>query len=95
MEYTEAFNDLSSVLSSLDRDQIQKFLTEILTEGELKDITLRWIILNDLSRVVPQRKISEDYHTSLCKITRQSATLKNKNGIIRKILRSRYDESSR
>ena len=95
MEYTEAFNDLSSVLSSLDSDQIQKFLTEILTEGELKDITLRWIILNDLSRVVPQRKISEDYHTGLCKITRQSATLKNKNGIIRKILRSRYDESSR
>ena len=95
MEYTEAFNDLSSVLSSLDSDQIQKFLTEILTEGELKDITLRWIILNDLSRVVPQRKISEDYHTSLCKITRQSAPLKNKNGIIRKILRSRYDESSR
>ena len=42
MEYTEAFNDLSSVLSSLDSDQIQKFLTEILTEGELKDITLRW-----------------------------------------------------
>ena len=68
MEYTEAFNDLSSVLSSLDSDQIQKFLTEILTEGELKDITLRWIILNDLSRVVPQRKISEDYHTSLCKL---------------------------
>lgn len=95
MEYQNAFDDLSSVLSSLDKEQIQEFLKELLTNGELKDITLRWIILNDLSKVVPQRKISEDYHTSLCKITRQSATLKNKNGIIRKILRKRYDESSR
>lgn len=95
MNYQEALIDLTNVLSTLNGEQLEEFLKELLTDSELKDITLRWIILNDLARVVPQRKISEDYHTSLCKITRQSATLKNRNGIIRKILRSRYDESSR
>lgn len=95
MNYQEALTDLTNVLSTLTKEQLEEFLKELLTDSEIKDITLRWIILNDLARVVPQRKISEDYHTSLCKITRQSATLKNRNGIIRKILRNRYDESSR
>lgn len=87
-----AFKDLSSVLGDLDKNQIEIFLKEILTESEKDDIARRWAILNDIATCTPQRIIAENYKSSLCKITRCSSIFKSK-GLIYHLLSTRYDET--
>lgn len=89
-----ALNDLILTLKSLDEDSFAQFLKELLTPSELKDITTRWSILNDLANAYPQRKICDAYQTSLCKVNKCSSIFKNKKGVISKILKARYDETS-
>jgi len=79
---------LAGALASVsDLKEMEMFLEELLTQGELCDITLRWRLLELLSQGVSQRKIAEDLQISLCKITRGSRILKNKNAVSSKILR--------
>jgi len=79
---------LAAALASVsDLKEMELFLEELLTPGELCDITLRWRLLELLSQGVSQRKIAEDLQISLCKITRGSRILKNKNAVSSKILR--------
>jgi TrpR family trp operon transcriptional repressor len=77
----------AALVSISDLKEMEMFLEELLTPGELCDITLRWRLLELLSQGVSQRKIAEDLQISLCKITRGSRILKNKNAVSSKILR--------
>lgn len=63
-----------------------KLFNEILTSTELADVDLRWRLMKKLAIGEPQRKIAEELKISLCKITRGSKILKDKNSIFRKIL---------
>ncbi len=65
---------------------MELFLAELLTRGELCDVTLRWRLLELLAKGKPQRKIAEELQISLCKITRGSRILKNKRSIARQLL---------
>jgi TrpR family trp operon transcriptional repressor len=78
----------AALVSISDLKEMETFLEELLTRGELCDVTLRWRLLELLSQGVSQRKIAEDLQISLCKITRGSRILKNKNAVSGKILRS-------
>lgn len=83
-------SELSVILSSLkNSEEIEMFLHELLTESERKDLSLRWKLMDKLFAGVPQRKIASDLGISLCKITRGSKILKEKNSIARKILEKR------
>ena len=87
------YDDLISVFTSINNeDEMKELFTEIFTPNENKDFTLRWKLLNDLYKQIPQRTIANNLNISLCKITRGSKMLKKDNGIIRKILSSRYDD---
>lgn len=77
----------SALVSISDSGEMEAFLDELLTRAEICDITLRWRLLELLSQGVSQRKIAEDLQISLCKITRGSRILKNKNAISNKILK--------
>ena len=66
--------------------EVEQFLNEILTESELETLSKRWRILNLLKDGVSQREIAKDLSVSLCKITRGSRLLKNKNSITAKYL---------
>jgi TrpR family trp operon transcriptional repressor len=78
---------LAQALVSLsDRQEMELFLEELLTRGELCDVTLRWRLLELLTQGVSQRKIAEELQVSLCKITRGSRILKNKRSITRQLL---------
>jgi TrpR family trp operon transcriptional repressor len=78
---------LAQALVSLsDRQEMELFLEELLTRGELCDVTLRWRLLELLVQGVSQRKIAEELQVSLCKITRGSRILKNRKSVSRKIL---------
>ena len=78
----------AALVSIFDLKEMEIFLEELLTRGELCDVTLRWRLLELLAQGVSQRKIAEDLQISLCKITRGSRILKNKNAVSSKILRA-------
>lgn len=84
-----AFERVIGVFASISsQDDMRKFLNELLTTGEMRDITLRWLLLERLAEGVPQRKIAEELKISLCKITRGSKILKQKDAVTTKVLRA-------
>ncbi len=77
---------LEVVLSIREKDELESFFTDIFTPAELDDISLRWKLLKELHGGMTQRKIAEKYGISLCKITRGSKVLKNKDSVVLKVL---------
>ncbi len=79
--------ELLNVISSInDLDELNRFFNDIFTPAELDDISLRWKLLKDLHNGMTQRKISEKYGISLCKITRGSKVLKDESSVVLKVL---------
>jgi len=79
--------ELLKVISSIkDQDELNRFFNDIFTPAELDDISLRWKLLKDLHNGMTQRKISEKYGISLCKITRGSRVLKEEDSVVLKVL---------
>lgn len=86
----QALATLAKVLSVIGTpDEVHLFLKELLTPSEIRDITLRWKLLELLADGVPQRKIAEELQISLCKITRGSKIMKQKAGVTARFLRER------
>lgn len=84
----EAFQAVAEVLAEITSvEEMRRFLDELLTEGELRDITLRWRLLEQLQEGMTQRKIAERLKISLCKITRGSRILKKKGSVAARLLR--------
>ena len=80
---------LAEALVSVDSaEEMARFLQEVLTDAELRDITLRWQLLGLLVQGLPQRKIADTLQISLCKITRGSRILKKRKSICLRILKS-------
>ncbi len=80
-------DELLELLLSMDsKEELKTFFTDLLTSSEIADISMRWKLLKDLHKGMPQRKIAEKYKISLCKITRGSKILKQKNSIMLKLL---------
>jgi TrpR family transcriptional regulator, trp operon repressor len=79
---------LEVILSITDKEELNRFFEDIFTPSERDDISLRWKLMKDLNQGLTQRKISEKYGISLCKITRGSKILKNKDSVILKLLNS-------
>lgn len=77
---------LKAVLSLENLEEADLFFKDLFTPAELDDISLRWKLLKDLNNGMTQRKIAEKYSISLCKITRGSKLLKNKDSLVKKIL---------
>lgn len=77
---------LKAVLSLKNREDVELFFKDMFTPAEIEDISLRWKLLKDLHKGLTQRKIAEKYSISLCKITRGSKLLKNKDSQVLKIL---------
>ena len=65
-------------------------LSELLTPGELADITMRWQLLKELYQGEPQRAIAARHRISLCKITRGSKQLKRTNSVTSQLLKKLY-----
>ncbi|MCD4675834.1 MAG: trp operon repressor [Desulfobacula sp.] len=81
--------ELLKVISSINNlDDLSRFFEDIFTPAELDDISLRWKLLKDLHKGLTQRKIAEKYGISLCKITRGSKILKNKDSLVLEVLNS-------
>lgn len=77
---------LQTILNLTDVDELQLLLEDLLTPAELDDLNLRWKLVKDLHQGVTQRKISDKYGISLCKITRGSKILKNPDSMVLRLL---------
>lgn len=82
---------LDVVLSIDNHDDLHHFFNEIFTPAELDDLSLRWKLMKDLKKGMPQRQIAKKYGISLCKITRGSKILKDKDSVVLKILSRKGD----
>lgn len=81
--------EISKVLADITSpDDIEKFLYEILTDNERRDLSLRWELMKKLYRGVPQRSIASELGVSLCRITRGSKILKSPDSLAAKLLAS-------
>ena len=79
--------DLLHILASVkDVQEMEALFTELFTASELADLSLRWKLLKDLYSGMTQRKIAEKYGISLCKITRGSKILKQKDSAVLGVL---------
>ena len=75
------------ILNNLNSEkEIATFFNEIFTQNELKTLSKRWRILELLSQGTTQREIANSLNVSLCKVTRGSKILKDKNAITTKYL---------
>jgi TrpR family trp operon transcriptional repressor len=82
-----SYNELINTFSTItNKEEMQKFLEEILTDKERNSLALRWQLMKDLNAGKSQREIASDYHMSLCKITRGSKILKDTNSICKKYI---------
>ena len=85
-------DELFEVLSAItDKDTMAKFLIEILTPREIKDLQLRWQLLKMIEDKIPQREIASQLGISLCKITRGSRLLKDKQTVTFALLNKKKD----
>lgn len=81
------FERVASILASIQSPkEMRTFLEELLTPSEVRDLTLRWLLLERLAEGVTQRKIAEELRISLCKITRGSRILKQKDAVTARLL---------
>lgn len=79
--------EISNVLKNISKEEdIFKFLNEILTESEIDTLSKRWRILKMLKNGTTQREIAKDLNVSLCKVTRGSKLLQDKNSVSVKYL---------
>ncbi len=82
-ELAKVFADTTNIT------EMSALLSELHTPSELSDLTLRWQLLKQLNQGITQREIAKKFGISLCKITRGSKILKEKNSIVKKILAER------
>ncbi len=82
-----SYNELINTFSSItDKEEMKKFLEEILTDKERNSLSLRWQLMKDLNSGISQREIANKYHMSLCKITRGSKILKSPDSVCKKFI---------
>lgn len=80
-------DEVSNLIFNLNTEkEVSGFILEILTESERETLSKRWRILKLLNNGVTQREIAKDLNVSLCKVTRGSKILKDKNAVITKYL---------
>ena len=83
----DEIKNISQIIHQLkDETQIESFIKDLLTNSEIETLSKRWRILKMLINGQTQREISKILGVSLCKVTRGSKILKNKNSVITKYL---------
>ena len=86
-ENMKDIEEISKMLKNLKSEtEIYNFMLELFTKAELSTLSKRWRILNMLNQGVTQREIAKELNVSLCKVTRGSKIIKDRNAVITKYL---------
>ncbi|OGL87194.1 hypothetical protein A3I40_01215 [Candidatus Uhrbacteria bacterium RIFCSPLOWO2_02_FULL_48_12] len=73
-----------------DRRLLHDFLKDILAPAELKEIALRWQIVKQLNREVPQWDIAKNLRVAVSTVGRGARMLLNEEGGFNRILKRYY-----
>ncbi len=93
MTLDESYEDLIRLFAETNnKDEMKDLFSDLFTDAERKDFTIRWKLMNDLYQHIPQREIASNLKISLCRITRGSKMLKKEDGYVRRKLSERYDD---
>ncbi len=85
-----SIQEISKLINNINSEvDVFNFLTEILTPAEVETLSKRWRILKMLSDGRTQRDIAKELNVSLCKVTRGSRILKDKNAIVSKLIKEK------
>ncbi|MBN1270963.1 MAG: transcriptional regulator [Candidatus Aminicenantes bacterium] len=80
--------EIARLLAGTDDEKtIERFIKEILTPTEIKEVSGRWALVKLLEKGESQRTIARKLGMSLCKITRGSRELKKKNSALKKMIK--------
>lgn len=89
MTKTKNSDDLAELILSLkSQEDVQEFIDNMFTQSEWDTLSKRWNIIKMLDEGRTQRDISKELQVSLCKVTRGSKILKNKDSVIYKFLKN-------
>lgn len=66
---------------------LEKFLEDLLTPHEFKEIVKRWQIVKQLAKGAPQRQVARKLGVGIATITRGSRVLQTKNSAFRQLLK--------
>ncbi|MCQ2738920.1 MAG: trp operon repressor [bacterium] len=81
------FNIINQIMAkrTAKRD-FKSVFKELLTKSEIETLSKRWRIMQMLAVGKTQREIANELNVSLCKVTRGSKILKDRNSILAKFL---------
>jgi TrpR family trp operon transcriptional repressor len=88
MKYSPKFGkQLEKILQKAAKNPklLHEFLSDLLSPAEYRDFAVRWQIVRQLQKRVPQRKISKNLKVSIATVSRGSRELLNKKGGFAKI----------
>lgn len=86
-EQEKALSKMFELISATsDSATISEFFSCLMTPAELKDLAVRWLLVNEIDRGTTQREIAKKYRISLCKITRGSKELKKEGSAFKKFI---------
>ena len=93
MKFSKEYEiELVDTLHETARDKrlFHAFLTDLLTPHELGDLAVRWQIVKQLYKRIPQRRISRNLKVGVATVTRGSRELLDKDGGFNQILKKYY-----
>ncbi len=83
-----AKEELIGIFAAIDSPmEMERLFKELFTRSEIENLVLRWQLLKELHAGKSQRRIAADHSMSLCKITRGAKILKNRDALVRKLLK--------
>ncbi len=83
----EGLKELIKILANQKNEtELTECLECLLTKSELEDLGKRWLLVKEIDAGTTQREIAQNFHMSLCKITRGSKELKKSDSAFRRML---------
>lgn len=84
---TTDIEQISHIIKQVQSEnELNYFFKELLTQSEICTLSKRWQILKRLLSGHTQRQIAKDLKVSLCKVTRGSKIIQDKNSVLTKCL---------
>ncbi|MDR3642994.1 MAG: Trp family transcriptional regulator [Candidatus Doudnabacteria bacterium] len=89
MKFTHKYGkELEKILQKAAKNPrlLHEFLQDLLSPPEYEDLAIRWQIVRQLHKNVPQRKIAKNLRVSVATVSRGSRELLNKKGGFTKMI---------
>jgi TrpR family trp operon transcriptional repressor len=95
MKYVHKYGvELEGLLKKTAKNKVllRELLSDLLSPAEYKDLAVRWQIVKQLQKGLPQRDIAKNLKVSISTVTRGSREMMNKNGGFVKVLKKYYSK---